>query len=63
MIFSPIFGVISCLVGFCFSFFYDFPIGASIVIVSSLMFAVAILMSPKRKKGKFLRKKNKKKRF
>ncbi len=56
MIFSPIFGVISCLIGFYFSFFYDFPIGASIVVVSSVMFAVAILVSPKRKKGRFFNK-------
>jgi len=55
MIFSPLFGVISCMIGFGFSWFYDFPIGASIVIVSSLMFAVAILISPKRKKGRIFR--------
>ncbi len=58
MIFSPIFGIISCLLGFYFSMVFLFPIGASIVIVSSLMFAIAILFSPKRKKGKiFARKK------
>lgn len=57
MIFSPIFGVFSCLIGFYFSYFYDFPIGASIVIVSSLMFAISIIISPKRKKGKLFSKK------
>lgn len=51
MIFSPIFGILSCLIGFYFSWFYDFPIGASIVIVSALFFAVAIMISPKRRKG------------
>ena len=57
MIFSPLFGVISCLIGFYFSWIYDFPIGASIVIISSLMFAVSILISPKRKKGRVFLKK------
>jgi ABC-type Mn2+/Zn2+ transport system permease subunit len=51
MIFSPIFGIMSCLIGFYFSWFYDFPIGASIVIVSALFFAIAIVISPKRRKG------------
>ncbi len=57
MIFSPIFGVISCLAGFFLSSFFDMPIGASIVIISSLMFACGILLSPKRKKGNVFRKK------
>ncbi len=50
MIFSPVIGVVSCLVGFYLSLFTDFPIGASIVIVSALFFAFAIVVSPKRKK-------------
>lgn len=55
MVFSPLFGILSCLVGFYFSWFYDMPIGASIVIVSSLMFAFAIVLSPKRRKGSMLK--------
>jgi ABC-type Mn2+/Zn2+ transport system permease subunit len=51
IIFSPIIGVISCLVGFWLSMIADFPIGASIVVVSAAVFAVAIVVSPKRKKG------------
>ena len=51
IIFSPIIGVISCLVGFWLSLVTDFPIGASIVVVSAIVFAVAIVVSPKRKKG------------
>lgn len=51
MIFSPIIGIISCLVGFYLSLLTDFPIGASIVIVSAIFFAIAIVVSPKRKKG------------
>jgi len=50
MIFSPVFGILSCFIGFYFSWLYDFPIGASIVIVSAVMFAIAIVVSPKRKK-------------
>jgi ABC-type Mn2+/Zn2+ transport system permease subunit len=60
MIFSPIFGVISCLAGFLLSSSFDMPIGASIVIISSLMFALAIVLSPKRKKGSIFQKKIKK---
>lgn len=51
MIFSPIIGIISCLVGFYLSLLTDFPIGASIVVVSAIFFAIAIIVSPKRKKG------------
>ena len=51
MIFSPVFGIGSCLIGFWLSLITDFPIGASIVIVSASMFACSIVLSPKRKKG------------
>lgn len=51
IIFSPIIGIVSCLAGFYLSLLTDFPIGASIVIVSAAVFAVAIIVSPKRKKG------------
>jgi len=50
LIFSPIIGVASCLVGYYLSLVSDFPIGASIVIVSALFFAIAIVISPKRRK-------------
>ncbi len=49
MIFSPVIGVASCLVGFLFSLETDFPIGASIVIVSAMLLAVSIALSPKRR--------------
>ena len=52
MLFSPLVGISSCLAGFLLSLQFDFPIGASIVIVSALVFAVAIMVSPKRRKGK-----------
>jgi len=47
---SPIIGVLSCLIGYYLSLITDFPIGASIVIVSALVFAFSILISPKRRK-------------
>jgi ABC-type Mn2+/Zn2+ transport system permease subunit len=52
LIISPIIGISSCLIGFYLSLFTDFPIGASIVIVSAIFFMIAILISPKRKLGK-----------
>jgi ABC-type Mn2+/Zn2+ transport system permease subunit len=51
LIISPFIGVVSCLIGFYLSLLTDFPIGASIVIVSAVFFAVAIAVSPKRRKG------------
>ncbi|MCK5260888.1 MAG: metal ABC transporter permease [Thermoplasmatales archaeon] len=50
MIFSPVIGIVSCLIGFWLSLITDFPIGASIVIVSAALFAFAIIISPKRRK-------------
>ncbi|MCK4266047.1 MAG: metal ABC transporter permease [Thermoplasmata archaeon] len=52
VIFSPIIGIASCLVGFLLSLQIDFPIGASIVIVSALFFAFSLVISPKGKRGK-----------
>jgi ABC-type Mn2+/Zn2+ transport system permease subunit len=51
-IFSPIIGIVSCVVGFWLSLISDFPIGASIVLISAIFFTIAIIFSPKRKKGK-----------
>ena len=51
LIFSPLIGVVSCLIGFYLSLVTDFPIGASIVIISAIFFAIAIVISPKRRKG------------
>jgi ABC-type Mn2+/Zn2+ transport system permease subunit len=59
MVVSPIIGIGSCLIGFWLSLFLDFPIGASIVIVSSIAFAAALAVSPKRKKGSFWKGKKK----
>ena len=46
---SPLIGIASCLTGFLFSLQTDFPVGASIVIVSASLLALAIVVSPKRK--------------
>jgi len=51
LIFSPLIGIISCLVGFWLSLITDFPIGASIVIISAIFFAISIILSPKRIRG------------
>jgi ABC-type Mn2+/Zn2+ transport system permease subunit len=50
LIMSPIIGIFSCILGYYVSLITDFPVGAAIVIVSSIIFAIAILFSPKRKK-------------
>jgi ABC-type Mn2+/Zn2+ transport system permease subunit len=50
ILFSPIIGIFSCLFGFWLSLFSDFPIGASIVIISAIIFALSIIFSTKRKK-------------
>jgi ABC-type Mn2+/Zn2+ transport system permease subunit len=57
LIFSPIIGIVSCLIGYYLSLLTDFPIGASIVIVSAVFFAIAIIVSPKRRKGNGKKKK------
>lgn len=51
LIVSPLIGIFSCLLGFLLSLSTDFPIGASIVVVSAVIFAGSIGISPKRKKG------------
>jgi ABC-type Mn2+/Zn2+ transport system permease subunit len=52
IVFSPLVGISGCLAGFLLSLQFDFPIGASIVIVSALVLAVAIAVSPKRRRGR-----------
>lgn len=47
---SPIIGVLTSLGGFLLSLQFDLPIGSSIIIVSALTLAVAIAVSPKRRK-------------
>lgn len=46
---SSLFAVVSCLSGLVISYFVNVPSGAVIVMVSSLIFAAAMYMSPKRR--------------
>jgi len=59
IIFSPLIGIVSCLLGFYLSLLADFPIGAAIVIVSATGFAVSLTVSPKRKKRSIFKRKKK----
>ncbi len=43
------FGILSCWAGLAASYLFDLPSGASIVIVSSIIFGLAVAFSPKRK--------------
>lgn len=43
------FGILSCWAGLAASYLFDLPSGASIVIVSSIIFGLAVVFSPKRK--------------
>jgi len=46
---SAAFGVLSGWIGLLFSYLFNIPSGATIVITSSLIFMIAAIFSPKRK--------------
>lgn len=46
---SAVFGVLSSWLGLLFSYIFNIPSGATIVITSSVIFLVAVIFSPKRK--------------
>jgi manganese/iron transport system permease protein len=46
---SAVFGVVSGWVGLLFSYLFNIPSGATIVVTSSLIFMIAAIFSPKRK--------------
>lgn len=46
---SGIFGVLSCFSGLIFSYLFNFPTGAIIIIASSLIFFLCLIFSPKKK--------------
>ncbi|HID74092.1 MAG TPA: hypothetical protein EYP43_03480 [Thermoplasmata archaeon] len=48
---SPLVGMACCLGGFYASLEWDLPIGTAIVVVSALVLAAAIALSPKRRRG------------
>jgi ABC-type Mn2+/Zn2+ transport system permease subunit len=47
---SPMIGAGTCVAGLMFSLFLDLPVGSCIVLVSTFVFALAVLLSPKRKR-------------
>ncbi len=47
---SAAFGVISCLLGLGFSYAFNLPSGAMIIIISGLIFIISLVFSPKRRK-------------
>lgn len=51
MIFSPFIGIGSGIGGLITSLLLDLPIGSCIALISTLVFAFAVLVSPKRKRG------------
>lgn len=54
-ILSAFFGVFSCLIGLAFSYLYNFPTGAVIIITSSLIFFFCLILSPKKRLKKIHR--------
>jgi len=50
VILSPIIGATSCVTGFFISLIFDIPVGSCIALVSTLIFAFSVILSPKRKK-------------
>jgi manganese/iron transport system permease protein len=48
-ILSAAFGVFSSWMGLVFSYFFNIPSGATIVVTSSVIFLIAVIFSPKRK--------------
>ena len=46
---SAVFGVLSGWVGLFFSYIFDLPSGATIVVTSALIFLLAVIFSPKRR--------------
>jgi ABC-type Mn2+/Zn2+ transport system permease subunit len=50
VIVSPIIGVITNLLGLIASLYLDLPVGSCIVLVSTLVFALSVVISPKRRK-------------
>jgi manganese/iron transport system permease protein len=51
---SATFGIISCLAGLIFSYLFNVPTGAVIVLASSVIFLLAFIFSPKRRIAKSL---------
>lgn len=50
IVYSPLVGMITTVTGLLVSLFFDLPVGSCIVIVSTIVFALALLLSPKRRR-------------
>jgi ABC-type Mn2+/Zn2+ transport system permease subunit len=53
---SPLVGMASTVSGLLVSLFWDLPVGSCIVIVSTIIFAIALLLSPKRRRKEEIKK-------
>lgn len=52
---SAVFGVLSSWIGLLFSYLFNIPSGATIVVTSSVIFMLAVILSPKRKVKSWLK--------
>jgi len=52
---SAVFGVLSSWMGLLFSYLFNIPSGATIVVTSSVIFMLAVILSPKRKVKRWLK--------
>jgi len=50
IVYSPLVGMTTTVSGLLASLFFDLPVGSCIVIVSTIVFAIALLLSPKRRR-------------
>ncbi len=50
IVYSPLVGMTTTVSGLLVSLFFDLPVGSCIVIVSTIVFAIALLLSPKRRR-------------
>lgn len=50
IVYSPLVGMITTVAGLLVSLFFNLPVGSCIVIVSTIVFAFALLLSPKRRR-------------
>lgn len=48
---SPVIGILTCVAGFALSWQLDAPVGSTIIIVSASVLAIAIAVSPKRRRS------------
>lgn len=51
ILFAPLIGAASAILGLVASFGLDLPVGSSIALVSTLLFGIAVTLSPKRRRG------------